>query len=132
MAYLGPVSRAKRAAAIPAASARSGPGAGARLPAGNPAIRSLAGVNDAGTNTDAKIFAAGLIAGIAVGAGTALLLAPRTGVETRYALGRGLRRVRRRGSDAWDDLRDELRRASAWRRRRRRRAAREDDDPLDD
>ena len=124
MAYLGPVSRAKRAPVV-SSGARAVARAAPRIPARSTTIRSLAGIDDAGTNTDAKIFAAGLVAGLAVGAGAALLLAPQSGEDVRHALRREFRRVRRRGSDAWDDLRDELRQAHA---RRRRRTARDEDD----
>jgi gas vesicle protein len=48
--------------------------------------------------------------GLAVGAGAALLFAPQTGQEARYTIKRLTRRAGRRGHDAWDDLRDELRR----------------------
>ena len=48
-----------------------------------------------------------------MGAGAALLAAPQTGAETRAVLraraGRLGRATGRRGRDAWDDLRDELR-----------------------
>jgi gas vesicle protein len=62
----------------------------------------------------AGALATGLTIGLLVGAGMALLFAPQRGSETRRDLGRGLRRVRTRGRDAWDDLRDEL-----WHARRR-------------
>lgn len=68
--------------------------------------------------------AAGLAIGLLVGAGTALLLAPERGADTRrglrQGLRRGLRRAGLRGIDAWEDLRIELRHA----RRRLRRARR--------
>jgi gas vesicle protein len=59
--------------------------------------------------------------GLFVGAGMALLLAPRSGPATRRALRRGVRRMGDRGQDAWLDLRDELRRAAIRLRRVRRR-----------
>jgi len=70
-------------------------------------------------------FAAGIALGLTIGAGTALLFAPQAGTETRRAIVRRGRRLSRRGSDAWDDLRDELSRAArrgrqAFRRRRER------------
>jgi gas vesicle protein len=68
------------------------------------------------------ILAAGVLAGIAVGAGVALLLAPQSGEETREGLARRGRRWARRGRDAWDDLSWELRRARNRRRRERARA----------
>jgi gas vesicle protein len=61
------------------------------------------------------VFTAGLLVGLAIGAGVALLVAPQTGADARRALVRRGRRLRRRGVDAWEDLRDELRRV----RRRR-------------
>ena len=63
------------------------------------------------------IFAAGLAIGLAIGAGVALLIAPRSGATTRRRLARRGRRLARRGRDAWSDLRDELE-AAATRRRR--------------
>jgi len=65
-------------------------------------------------------FAAGIAIGLAVGVGTALLFAPQSGVDARRALTRRAQRLRRRGGDAWADLRFELRRAA----RRRMRALR--------
>ena len=78
-----------------------------------------------------SVFGAGLALGIAVGAGVALITTPRTGDETRAALrsraGRIRRTTSRRGRDAWDDLRDELEKATrALRRRKMRRSARRD------
>ena len=72
------------------------------------------------------LFGAGLALGIAVGAGAALLTAPRTGAETRADLAARAAKARRgtarRGRDAWDDLRLELHSASrALARHRRRR-----------
>jgi gas vesicle protein len=77
------------------------------------------------------IFGVGVAFGLAVGAGAALLSAPRSGAETRAALraraGRVGRTTRRRGLDAWDDLRDELHGARrALQRRKARRAAERD------
>jgi hypothetical protein len=77
------------------------------------------------------IFGVGVAFGLAVGAGAALLTAPRSGAETRAALraraGRVGRTTRRRGRDAWEDLRDELRGARrALQRRKARRVAERD------
>jgi hypothetical protein len=63
------------------------------------------------------VFAAGLAVGIAVGAGIALLVAPRSGFVTRRRLARRGRKIARRGRDAWADLRDELHAAAVRRRR---------------
>ncbi len=76
-----------------------------------------------------SVFGAGLALGIAVGAGVALITTPRTGVETRAVLrsraARLQRTTSRRGRDAWDDLHDELQKATrALRRRKMRRLAR--------
>ena len=71
---------------------------------------------------DIAIFAAGIAIGAVVGAGSALLFAPESGVETRAAIARRGRRVGRRAHDAWDDLRDELRFATRRGRRRLHRA----------
>lgn len=65
--------------------------------------------------------AAGVAVGLLVGAGVALLLAPREGSDTRRALRRRIRRVGHRGQDAWLDLREELRRAALRVQRARRR-----------
>jgi len=117
MSYAGPASRSKRAPDIaPTASAPDRPRAGLT----RPSAQSMS--NDHGS---AAVFAAGVAIGVVVGAGVALLLAPNSGVETRRALARGGRRVTRRGRDAWDDLRDELRQAvrnkrRAWRLKRQR------------
>ena len=67
-------------------------------------------------------LATGLAIGLIVGAGVALLFAPQRGQETRYEIGRGFRRLRHRGHDAWGDLRDELHRVRRRFRRDRRRA----------
>jgi hypothetical protein len=115
MSYAGPASRSKRAPDIaPTAAATDRPRAGL--------TRSPAQANDRGS---AAVFAAGVAIGVVVGAGVALLLAPKSGIETRRALARRGRRVSRRGRDAWDDLRDELRQAvrnkrRAWRLKRQR------------
>ena len=79
--------------------------------------RSLTGT--ATTSRPVGALATGLAIGLLVGAGVALLFAPQSGSETRHDVGRGLRRVGRRGHDAWDDLRDELRRARRQIRRAR-------------
>ena len=68
-----------------------------------------------GSDTDwarISIFGTGLALGLAVGAGVALLLAPQSGADARDLLLRRSRRLGRRGHDAWDDLREELRMAA--------------------
>jgi gas vesicle protein len=74
------------------------------------------------------LFGAGLALGITLGAGAALLTAPRTGEETRAVLrgrvGRFRRTAGRKSHDVWDDLRDELAGVKhAIRRRKLKRAA---------
>ncbi len=67
------------------------------------------------------MLAGGLAVGLAVGAGAALLFAPRSGRATRRALTRRGRDVRTRAYDAWDDLRAELQRRLRRKRRNIRR-----------
>ena len=66
-------------------------------------------------------FAAGLAVGALLGAGSALLTAPQTGIETRLALKRRARTARVRAEDRWDDLGRELRAATRRGRRNLRR-----------
>jgi len=74
---------------------------------------------------EVALFGAGLAIGVILGAGGALLTAPRTGAETRAALSARAARLRRStvrsSQDAWDELRDELRQARRNRRDRKRR-----------
>ncbi len=77
------------------------------------------------------VFSAGLALGISVGAGIALLTAPQSGLQTRVGLARKSKRagraISRRGHDAWDDFREELRDAGrALRERKERRALRKE------
>ena len=65
-------------------------------------------------------LALGVAAGLLVGVGLALLLAPQSGGDTRRMLRRGLRKAGNRGRDAWDDLRYELLHARRELRRARR------------
>ena len=123
MSYAGPVSRINRA---PEAESGKGEATNARMPQARPGTSpGRASLGDRGRAT---AFAAGIMLGVALGAGVALLFAPDSGVETRRALVRRGRRVTMRGRDTWDDLRDELQNAvrnrkRAWRRRRARRQA---------
>jgi hypothetical protein len=58
------------------------------------------------------LFGAGLALGALLGAGTALLMAPATGFETRMRLARGARRVSRSAANRWDSLEDRARLAT--------------------
>ena len=79
--------------------------------------------NSASTNDSrAGAVTTGLAIGLLVGAGIALILAPREGSEIRRSARRSLRRLGWRGKDAWLDLRAELHRAARKARRARRRA----------
>lgn len=62
--------------------------------------------------------AAGLFFGLALGAGLALLFAPRAGEETRELIGDRARLLRGRAGERFDDLRDDLARLSRHSRRR--------------
>jgi gas vesicle protein len=59
-----------------------------------------------GTGTS---FALGLFAGAVIGAGVALLFAPKTGTETRELLGQQYRGLADRVSDATESLRQQAR-----------------------
>ena len=118
MSYAGNISRTGRRGG-PTGAATSGPAlAGAP---GAPTQRLRGGDTEIAWR-EVAIFAAGIAVGAMIGAGSALLLAPETGEETRAAIARRSRRVGRRAHDAWDDLRDELRFATRRGRRRLRRA----------
>ena len=65
-------------------------------------------------------FLAGLGVGLAIGAAAALLLAPRSGADTRRALRSRGRKVGNRARDAWEDLRIELEATRRALRRKRR------------
>ena len=58
------------------------------------------------------LFGAGLALGALLGAGTALLMAPATGFETRMRLARGARRAGREAADRWETLEDRARLAA--------------------
>lgn len=64
---------------------------------------------------------AGLVFGLALGAGLALLFAPRSGDETRELIGERTRLLRGRAEDQFDDLREELGHSARRGRRRVRR-----------
>jgi YtxH-like protein len=115
MSYAGPASRGKRPRPndSPLSGRLRNPDL-TRLPA-NPRWPDRATRRDPTT-----AFAAGIAIGIAVGAGIAVLFAPRSGEDTRRAIADRGRRLVHRGGDIWDDLRDELQaaidlRRHAWR-----------------
>ncbi|MBM4187607.1 MAG: hypothetical protein FJ206_09875 [Gemmatimonadetes bacterium] len=49
-----------------------------------------------------------LVLGAALGAGLALLFAPRSGRELRRELGRGIKGMRELADETWDEIRDEF------------------------
>ncbi len=108
MSYAGPVATGGRQSSIQPGSVRPVTVAGpynAGLLRGRRQTRS------------AVAFAAGVVLGLAAGAGIALLFAPQAGSDTRRAIGRRGRHLAHRGHDAWDDLRYELRHAARRGRR---------------
>ena len=74
-------------------------------PSGRPYVRALEWA-------DAGVFGAGIAVGVLIGAGAALLFAPQSGSETRDDIVRGTRDFGFRATDAWEDLREELRHAA--------------------
>lgn len=78
------------------------------------AARDLADDRTEGTTDWRRVgaFGAGLAIGALLGAGTALLMAPSSGFETRVRLARGARRAGGRVVDRWDDLGDTVRRSA--------------------
>ena len=64
------------------------------------------------------IFGAGLAVGLTLGAGLALLLAPRSGEETRELLGDRSRWIGGRVTGGFDDIRDGVERATRRSRRK--------------
>jgi hypothetical protein len=106
MSYAGPTASGRSSASQSPGPARPAAAIAPRLPVRHPPDR----------GPRAASFAAGVALGIAIGAGAALLFAPRSGADTRHSLARRGRRLTRRGRDAWDDLRDELRHVARRRR----------------
>lgn len=64
------------------------------------------------------VFGAGLAVGLAFGAGLALLLAPRSGEETREILGERSRWIGDRVTDGFEDIRGGVERATRRSRRK--------------
>lgn len=74
------------------------------------------------------VFGAGIVLGALVGVAVTLFTAPVSGRDARLAVRRRARRVAWSGTDAWEDLRDELAAATLRKKkdlRRRRRRVRE-------
>jgi hypothetical protein len=123
MSYAGPVSRRKRAASTSSDAAQVAGHLGDADPSDSSmddesddqgaasgsakAFRPLPRYSTKGDRT--AVFATGVVLGLMIGAGAALLLAPQSGVDTRNALVRRSRRLSKRGRNSWDDLRWELR-----------------------
>ena len=112
MAYAPPNTRRTRSAGEPVSRGISGPSSAGKRGSSRPAV--------AAPNRSRGTFLAGVFVGLAVGAAAALLLAPRSGAETRQALRQRGRRVRNKAGDAWEDLRLELARTARALRRKRR------------
>ncbi|HEY8311295.1 MAG TPA: YtxH domain-containing protein [Gemmatimonadaceae bacterium] len=74
----------------------------------------------------AALIGAGVAAGAVLGAGIALLMAPQSGAHTRLSLSREMRRRRPWHSSPWEQLGDELRKATRRRNARRDGMSRED------
>jgi hypothetical protein len=88
----------------PEAAARTkGPGRGN----GRPGSRSPA-VPVVTPRRPSVTFLAGLGVGLAIGVAAALLMAPKSGADTRRALRNRSRKLGSRARDAWEDLRIEL------------------------
>lgn len=64
------------------------------------------------------LVSAGMVAGLALGAGIALLMAPQSGEHTRLAIGRELRKRRPWRLTAWERLGEEFQDAARYGRNR--------------
>lgn len=131
MSYAGP----SRSSAASQRGTRSSatPGSGSSRPSSTyDRTPSFISGRDGADWQEVALFGAGVALGVILGAGGALLTAPRTGAETRAALGARAARFRRttsrRSRNAWDELRDELHEArrSLRNRKRRRQLEREE------
>ncbi len=60
---------------------------------------------------DARVFnfLSGLVAGAAIGAGVALLMAPTSGKKTRKRITRSAEDLKEKAADRWDELADDVR-----------------------
>ena len=124
MSYAGP-SRSSAASQRASRTISSTGNRASRSSAASAYVPANSGSHDEADWQEVALFGAGLALGVILGAGGALLTAPRTGAETRAALGARAARLRRstvrNSQNAWDDLRDEFRQAKRNRRERKRR-----------
>lgn len=124
MSYAGP-SRSSAASHRASRTTSTSGNRSSRSSAASAYVPASTGSRDEADWQEVALFGAGLALGVLLGAGGALLTAPRTGAETRAALGARAARLRRStvrsSQNAWDDLRDELRQAKRNRRDRKRR-----------
>jgi len=91
----------------------SGKPEGVREHVRSPRGRPYQNVRDA---RSVSMLGVGMIIGAVVGAGIALLVAPKSGPETRRQIGRGLGKLRS-GRGVWSKLGRELKRAAAAKRK---------------
>jgi gas vesicle protein len=68
--------------------------------------------HERGDRLDPRALGVGVLIGLALGAGAALLLAPASGADTRRQLRRGARRLYDRSADAVEELKDETTRSA--------------------
>ena len=130
MSYAGPVSRGRRA---PDLDAPKSTFARAMTPRqSNPSSGPPRRPSATETSPSPIVFAAGVAVGLMVGASAALLFAPAAGADTRHAIARRGRKLRRRSRDAWDDLRREFRYAVARRKREWHRHREDDEDDVEE
>src|SRR5687767_2604863 len=94
--------------AAPTRTASRRPAANPAPSNGRPNARSKSSPAPAVSRRPSVTFLAGLGIGVALGAAAALLLAPRSGAETRQVLRNRGKRLRNRARSAWDDLQIEL------------------------
>ena len=124
MSYAGP-SRSSAASHRASRAATPPSGRPSRSAAASAYVPGNAGANGETDWQEVALFGAGLALGVILGAGGALLTAPRTGAETRAVLGARAARLRRSTArtsrNAWDVLRDELSQAKRALRNRKRR-----------
>jgi hypothetical protein len=112
MSYAGPVSRRKGATASTSDAAGQLHADSATIAAhlGPRSAKAFKPLPHYSTKRDrAGVFTAGVLVGLVVGAGAALLLAPQSGADTRHDIARRGKRLTKRSRNAWDDLRLELR-----------------------